>query len=107
MNTELDIDVKGRVLRAFLDLAILVALANHAMTGYEVSTRLVKNLGVPIGSGTVYYKIYAMQEEGWVKCARNRKARLYGLTEKGKEITDNMNQIVEEIETFTKALLKT
>ena len=107
LNLKLQPSVQERSLKAFLDLAILCALVDKAMTGYEINRFLTKKFGIIIGPNTIYSKLTSIERKGWTKSVQNRAGRAYSLTEKGKEITDNMNDISEEIQLFVKTMLRT
>jgi DNA-binding PadR family transcriptional regulator len=77
------------------------------MTGYGLSGFFMKKFGFIVNPSMVYSNLSAMERKGWIRCVRNGAGRAYSLTEKGKEITDGMNGISEEIQLFTKTMLKT
>jgi DNA-binding PadR family transcriptional regulator len=97
--------VQERSLNAFLDLAILCTLVDKAMTGYEINRFLTKKFGIIIGPNTIYSKLTTIERKGWTKSVQNRAGRAYCLTERGREITDNINSIAEETRSFIKILL--
>jgi DNA-binding PadR family transcriptional regulator len=106
LKLELEPTIQERSLRAFLDLAILCALMDRPMTGYEINSFFVKKFGILIGPSMVYSKLYSMERKGWVRCARNRAGRVYSLTEQGQKIVDSMTSMAEEIQAFIKILLR-
>lgn len=55
---------------------------------------------------TVYSSLAASERKGWIKCVRNRSGRVYGLTEEGTKIADNMDNTAEETKWFIGKLLK-
>lgn len=58
-----------------------------------------------LAPSTIYSTLGSMESEGEVKCVRNRHERVYGLTEKGQKVTENMDSIIEEIQRFLTILL--
>ena len=102
---QLEPSVRERSLRAFLDLAIVRVLAQHSMSGYEVTKALTKELGVMIGPSTIYSKLHTLEKHGLIKCVKGRSGNIYSLTERGQQIAIDMPALIEEICTFTKAIL--
>ena len=54
----------------------------------------------------VYYKLYAMESKGWVKCDQNRTRRIYSLTDKGIDVVNNAETTAKEIQRFARTLIK-
>jgi DNA-binding PadR family transcriptional regulator len=99
--------VQKRVFKAFVDLGILVALKDQAMTGYGINNYFMERVGDEASPSTVYHCLVLLERIGWIKCVRNRRGRAYGLTEEGRKITDNMDKTVEETKRFLDKLLRT
>jgi DNA-binding PadR family transcriptional regulator len=106
LNLELKPTLQERSLKAFLDLAILCALTDHPMTGYEINRLFLKKHRIFIGPSTIYSKLTTMEREAWIKCVRNRAGRVCSLTEKGRKITADMTGINREIQDFIRTILK-
>ncbi|MBN1244343.1 PadR family transcriptional regulator [Candidatus Bathyarchaeota archaeon] len=106
MKPELKPTVQERSLKAFLDLAILCALTDHPMTGYEINRLFLKKHRIFIGPSTIYSKLTSMERKGWIECIRNKAGRVYGLTEKGRKIAAKMADITREIQGFIRIMLK-
>ena len=106
LNLELKPTMQERSLKAFLDLAILCALTDHPMTGYEINRLFLKKHRIFIDPSTIYSKLATMEREAWIKCVRNRAGRVCGLTEKGRKITADATGITREIQYFIKTILK-
>lgn len=106
LKTELKPTLQERSLKAFLDLAILCALTEHPMTGYEINHLFLKKHRIFIGPSTIYSNLISMERKDWVKCIRNRAGRVYSLTEKGRKIATNMTDIIREIQSFLPIMLK-
>jgi DNA-binding PadR family transcriptional regulator len=98
--------LQEKSLKAFLDLAILCALTDHPMTGYEINRLFLKKHRIFIGPSTIYSTLTTMERKAWIKCARNRAGRVCSLTEKGKEITADITGITREIQDFIRTILK-
>jgi DNA-binding PadR family transcriptional regulator len=103
--SEITPTVQKRILKAFIDLAILRALTSQIMTGYGINGFFSQKLGITASPSMVYASLSAMERKGWIKCVRNRNGRAYGLTDKGKEIIDKMPNISKDIQAFVRILL--
>jgi len=75
------------------------------MAGYGINSRLTKKFGIIIGPDTIYSKLVSLERKGWTKYVRAGVGRSYSLTEKGREITDNIESITEETRSFVRILL--
>ncbi|MBN1357696.1 PadR family transcriptional regulator [Candidatus Bathyarchaeota archaeon] len=106
MIPELKPTVQERSLKAFLDLAILCALTEHPMTGYEINRLFLKKHRVFVSHSTIYSKLTSLERKSWIECVKNSTGRVYGLTEKGKEAVADMADITREIQTALKLILK-
>jgi len=106
LKLELKPTLQERSLKAFLDLAILCALTEHPMTGYEINHLFLKKHRIFIGPSTIYSKLNTMERKGWIKCVRNRAGRVYSLTENGRKIAANMTDITREIQGLIRTMLK-
>ena len=107
MRIDIKPSLQKRCLKAFIDLAILRALAGPPLTGYGLSELLIKKFGFIVNPGMIYGNLSAMERKGWIKCVRNKTGRAYSLTEQGKEIAHNMNSISEESCHIIRIMLKT
>jgi DNA-binding PadR family transcriptional regulator len=106
MMPELKPTVQERSLKAFLDLAILCALTEHPMTGYEINRFFLKKHRIFIGPSIVYSKLATIEKKGWIECVKNQTGKVYALTENGKKIIDKMTDITHEIQDFIRIILK-
>ena len=82
---------RGDLLRGTLEMLILRSLEDEAMHGYGITERL-QNISaevLTVDEGSLYPALYRMQKRGWVtskwgKSEKNRKARFYSITAKGR-----------------------
>ena len=82
---------RGDLLRGTLEMLILRSLEDGAMHGYGITERL-QNISaevLTVDEGSLYPALYRMQKRGWVtskwgKSEKNRKARFYSITKKGR-----------------------
>lgn len=97
--------VHKRIFLAFSDLAILVALKDQSITGYGINKYLVRKVGDTASPSTIYSTLAAIERKSLIKCVRNKVGRAYCLTDEGRKIVDNMNNIVRESKRFIDKLL--
>jgi DNA-binding PadR family transcriptional regulator len=97
--------VHKRIFIAFSDLAVLIALKNQTLTGYGVNKYFLKKVGYTASPSTVYTTLVAIERKDWIKCVRNKSGRAYNLTDEGRKIVDNMDNIVRENKRFIDKLL--
>lgn len=98
--------VQKRIFKAFIDLAILVALKNQPMTGYGVNNYFMRKVRDMASPSTVYTSLSALERKGLIECVKDRGGRLYTLTEEGRKIAENMSNTLGEIKWFLDELLK-
>lgn len=77
------------------------------MTGYGINNYFMKKVGDVASPSTVYASLASLERRGWIECVRNGRGRVYGLTDEGGKIADDMPCTVEEIKRFLDRLLKT
>jgi DNA-binding PadR family transcriptional regulator len=106
VNPELKPTVQERTFKAFLDLAILCALTEHPMTGYEINRLFLKKNRTFVSPGTIYSKLASMERKSWIKRAKDGTGKVYELTETGRRITAKMEDTTREIQVFLKNMLK-
>jgi len=97
-------NVREKILKTFLDTAILARLEDKAMNGYDLTTFFMKKFGAAISTSTVYSTLYLMERNGLIKGRYNRRSRVYELTEKGKKTLEDSRNKLERIQVFIKAL---
>ena len=75
-----------------IDLLILKALANGALHGYGIASRInkISEDVLHVGEGTMYPALHRLAQNGFVKAEwrtseTNRRARFYSLTAKGRK----------------------
>jgi len=97
LRLEIEPSMQERSLKAFLDLNILLALAEQTLTGYKISRVFLKKFGVLISPSMIYANLKTLEKKGWIKCNRKQNGRTYSLTEQGRKIVQNMTDITQEI----------
>jgi PadR family transcriptional regulator PadR len=85
-NTE-----QSTILKGTLDVLVLKALSQASMHGFEVTEWLERQAGRSLGldDSAVYQSLYRMEKRGlveaeWGVSDKNRRARYYELTRKGR-----------------------
>lgn len=106
MKGVLNNNIREKILKAFLDTAILARLEDKAMSGYELTTVFMKKFGTVTSTSTVYATLYAMERNGLIEGSYSKRSRVYKLTEKGKETLEYARNTVEDTQAFIKTLLR-
>lgn len=104
MKDLLSNNVREKILKAFLDTAILARLEDMSMNGYDLTAFFMKKFGATISTSTVYSTLYSMERNGLVIGRYSRRSRVYELTEKGKKTLEDSRNRLEGIQDFIKAL---
>ena len=83
---------RGDLLRGTLEMLILRCLEDAPMHGWGITERLqrVSDDVLTVDEGSLYPALYRMQRRGWLtsawgRSAKNRRARFYSVTAKGKK----------------------
>src|SRR5215813_4516422 len=95
---------KNDILQGTLQLLVLKTLASQGrMHGYAITAHihLVSNELLRVEEGSLYPALHRMEHEGWIRAEwdvteKNRDARYYALTAKGKK------QLAEEEATWSR-----
>jgi DNA-binding PadR family transcriptional regulator len=97
-------NVREKILKAFLDTAILARLEAKSMNGYDITTFFMKNFHATISTSTVYSTLYSMERNGLIEGTYYRRSRVYELTEKGKKTLEDSRNMLEGMQDFIKTL---
>jgi transcriptional regulator len=84
---------KNDILQGTLALLVLRTLASHArMHGYAITAHIQQVSGelLRVEEGSLYPALHRMEQQGWVRAEwgvteKNREARFYALTSKGRK----------------------
>jgi DNA-binding PadR family transcriptional regulator len=98
-----------RLVRALLDTLILMELRNRPMSANEVFFFLHEKFDVWISAGTVYSCMYSMERDGLIKgtlVSKNRRGRIYTLTDKGKETINAVLNANKQIQHWILSVLQ-
>lgn len=88
--------VQERLLKAFLDVIILQLLKEKSATAYKIDNIILRKYQIKMSPSVTYAKLATMERQGLIECHLNN-GKIYRITEKGKEITDNETAIIREI----------
>jgi PadR family transcriptional regulator PadR len=83
--------------KGVLELAVLNALANEALYGYDLVRSLGGDTGLGIAEGTIYPLLSRLKKEGLVESyledsAEGPARKYYRLTKAGRRMLDMMNE---------------
>jgi DNA-binding PadR family transcriptional regulator len=105
VKDELNNNFRERILKAFIDIAVLARLEEKPANGYEITLFFHKNYGTKTSTSTVYATLYAMERKELVKGGYNRRSRVYELTEKGSKTLQGARNAREEMQRFIRTLI--
>ena len=105
LKSELKSSLQERSFKVFLYTAILCALTEHSITGYEINRFFLKKHRVFIVPAQLTPVDYH-GKKGWIEYIRNKGGRVYALTEKGGKIVAKMAEITREIQGVIRIILK-
>lgn len=106
MDQQISREMHERIVKGFLDVAIMAKLMDGGpVSGYDVTIFVQKKFGILLSSGTVYSVLYSMERNGLVRGMRNRRKRVYKLTEKGEKTVKVVINLIEEIQKTVKILI--
>jgi DNA-binding PadR family transcriptional regulator len=85
-------EVQTKLAKGLLDLIVLQFLNSQPMHGYQIITKIRKDLGVYFGPSTVYPLLAFLEKKGHVESRWNtegeRPRKVYELTSQGKNMLD-------------------
>jgi transcriptional regulator len=91
---------KNDILQGTLALLVLRTLASNERThGYAITAHIQRVSGdlLRVEEGSLYPALHRMEQEGWIRAEwgiteKNREARFYSLTAKGRKQLDREEQ---------------
>jgi len=79
-------NLQERAIKNLMDILILAELKKgRSMSGYDFIALIHKKFHILVSSGTVYSVLYALERNGLIEGAWNRRKRVYTLTNKGEQ----------------------
>jgi DNA-binding PadR family transcriptional regulator len=98
-------ELRGRVIKSFLDILILSQLKKTSMSGYDLIAFIHKKFDLLVSSGTVYSTLYSLERAGLIKGTFDERRRIYKLTKKGLEDLENIKKANGEIQNLLRKVL--
>lgn len=101
--------IRRRIIKAFMDILILLESRNRPISAYDVIALFHKEFHVLMSSGIVYSTLYSLERDGLIQgnwARRKRGARVYTLTEKGEKTIQAFLNVNEKIQVFIANLLR-
>ena len=81
-------EIQTKLAKGLLDMIILQYLDHEPMHGYQIITRIRKDLGIYFGPSTVYPFLSMLEDKGYVTSrwdtTRERPRKVYSLTANGE-----------------------
>ena len=91
-------DLRKRTITSFIDICILKELEQETdLSSYDAMLLIHKKFGVLISPGTVYSAVYSLERRGLVGCTQNHGRAACMLTEKGKEMLEDLKRAKSEL----------
>jgi PadR family transcriptional regulator, regulatory protein PadR len=83
-------EAQTKLAKGLLDMIILQYLNQQSMHGYQIITKIRKNLGVYFGPSTIYPLLGQLEKKGYLHSTWNmdapRPRKVYALSNAGKNI---------------------
>jgi DNA-binding PadR family transcriptional regulator len=90
--------LRRRTITRFMDICILRELEQEtSISCYDAMLLIHKKFGVLISPGTVYSAVYSLERRGLVGCTQNHGRAVYMITEKGKEMLEDLKKAKSEL----------
>ena len=91
-------DLRKKAVTSFLDIFILKEFEQKTdITSYEVMLLIHKKFDVLFSPGTIYSAVYSLERRGLVGCTQNHGRAVCILTEKGKEMLEDLKKAKSEL----------
>jgi DNA-binding PadR family transcriptional regulator len=102
---DLVVEIKERIVRAFLDVAILCVLdAHNELNGNRVRQLLNEKLSVILSPGSIYPALYALERKQLVERIKKGRAQVFRVTAEGsvklkdaKQIPDTVHGVMKQL----------
>jgi len=76
MGQQIVENLRGRVIKSFLDILILSQLKKTPMSGYDLIAFIHKKFDLLVSSGTVYSTLYSMERAELIKGVFDERRRV-------------------------------
>lgn len=98
-------EMRGRIVKAFLDILILTESRNKPIGGYDVIAFVNKKFHILLSSGTVYSTLYSLERDGLIQANFVRRSRVYKLTDIWEKTIQAYLNLNKKIQVFFASLL--
>ena len=106
MEREISKEMNERIVKGFLDIAIMAKLMDgDLLSGYDVLAFVHERFGILLSSGTVYSVLYSMERDGLVRGMWSKRKRVYKLTDTGEKTIKVVFNLIEGIQNTVKLLV--
>ena len=100
------LEEKKKLLKACLDVAILAEMAQrNAMSAPDIIAFFDKNYSIRMNPGTLYPILCRMESGGYLRVLPNRKKRFFVLTRSGRKALENLQQCMDDVQSFMISLV--
>ena len=100
-------EIRKGLVKHFLDVIVLMCLKNQSpLSGYDMMALVQTRFGFMVSSGSIYSRLYAIEQRGLVKGEITNGKRVYVLTEEGRDFIDDMLHSKEEIVELVRSLFE-
>lgn len=94
-------ELRKRMLKAILAPLILALLSEMTASSATNFIEIFKErFGIQLGPGTLYPVLYRLEKQREIKSLPNRRKKLYVLTNKGKEIIEDLQAEIENLQSM-------
>jgi DNA-binding PadR family transcriptional regulator len=80
-----------------LDLIILCLAKKQSINGYDITLFIRRYFNVWLSAGTVYSTLHALERKGLLEPVKERKAKCFTISKKGKDALEVMYFVLSKI----------
>ena len=86
MENGVIMEMRGRIVRSFLDLVVLMKLSEggEALGGYDFIKLVTEEFDVTLSPGSMYAVLYSLDRDGLIQASSKPRKRAYMLTDNGE-----------------------
>ena len=101
VSDEFVLEEKAKLLKACSDIAILTEMTKrNAVSAPDIIDFFRKNYDIRLSPGTIYPILCRMERRGYIRLLPNRRKKFYVLTDSGRKALQNLQERLEEIQSF-------
>ena len=99
-SSEIAEKLRGRIIKNFMDILVLMEMKKRSLSGYDVMRLIHNRFDTMVSPGTVYNMLYSLERDGLINGVKNQRKRVYTLTEKGEQSLKVIAEANKEIQNF-------